>query len=790
MSLQFQGELGFSTGLLLALLLGMLAAAIYFREVRGRRDRVSRLLPILRGLAVTWLLLALIGPVLRSEETIPLSSRILVFVDASQSMKTLDPQINPDRKKAIASVLGLIRTDDLDEMSRWRRGEIALTRRDNGLLAQLLRDKKDEIDVFALHNEDSPRVWSSQPTPSFDRPFSAEPNAPSTDLVTPIEKALGQPGSGEPPIAAILFSDGQHNHGPGPTTLVQLLTRRKLPLFTVAMGDTSPPPDLAVVSTDAPEIVFIGDRLIGHIVLKDQMSAGTPFTLSLSIPSQAGGTPFLVWQKKLITEGSGERKIDFDFPIRAAGQHEIDRLSSQGIEVGNLPLQLEAVTSSLPGERTAVNNRASLRVRIIKNKRKVLILDGRPRWETRFLRDLFERDQQWEVNLCMLGTPLLPTGPLPRGSTPGTFPKDRDTLLTYDLVVLGEIPANAFQAHDLESLRDFVGDRGGGLIIIDGPRGHLAPYINSPLSVVFPIKRVSKTNGMLRELRLTSLGENQSAFHLLPDKSDNAQLWSNLSPPHWAAGVTAQPGSETLLEGMVGNNVVPLIVTWRFGAGRVWYHAFEETWRWRYNVADLYHQRFWNQVAAHVMDQPFAMRDRFVSLDVGGLVYEQGDSARIRAKIVDSQGHSVAQPEALAVIYRNGQRIGTTPLSADDKTGILSGVTPPLDAGSYEVGVEVKGLPASEMKVRVGFSVHGGMPSVEMSNLACNEVLLRQLAESTNGQLVHEEDLSKLPPMIGNLARTRVVEHHMALWRGWSWFVPFLVLLSIEWMLRKKLGMI
>lgn len=790
MSLRFQGELGLTAGLLLALLLGALAAAIYFREVRGRRDRLSRLLPFLRGLAVFWLLLALVGPVLHSEETIPLSSRILVFVDASQSMKTLDPQIDPARKKAIAGLLGLARPGDFDSLSRWRRGEIALTRRDDGLLARLVGGEKNEVDVFALRGDEPALVWSSQPAPAYGNPFAADPSSPSTDLVSPIGKVLNQLGPGEPPIAAVLFSDGQHNHGPAPANLAQLLARRKLPLFAVALGDTSPPPDLAVVSIDAPEMIFIDDRLTGHVVLKDQMPAGKPFTLRLAVPAKPGEAPFLVWQKSLLTDGSGERKIDFDFPIRAGARHEIDRLASHGVEVTSLPLGLEAAVSSVAGEHTADNNRADLRVRVVKSKRKLLILDGRPRWETRFLRDLFERDKQWDVNLLMLGTPLLPTGTWPHGTTSGTFPKDRQTLLAYDLVILGEAPMSAFEAKDIEALRGFVGDRGGGLIIIDGPRGHLLPYASSPLGVVFPVKRIGNSAGAPRQMRLTPAGETDSSFHLLPDKADNARLWSSLPAPHWAAGVAALPGTQTLLEGVTGNDVTPLVVTWRYGAGRVWYQAFEETWRWRYDVADLYHQRFWNQVAAEIMEPPFAMRDRYVSLDVGGLVYERGDSVRVRARVVDARGKPVLNPEAEAVLYRDGERVGSAPLIADEKSGRLSGVTAPLEAGAYEVGVEVKGLPPADMKVRVGFTVHGGAPPEELTNLACNEALLRQLAEGSGGQLIREEEADELPRKIGNLARTRVVEHDVALWQGWGWFVPFVVILSIEWLLRKKLGMI
>jgi hypothetical protein len=791
MSLRFHGELGLTAGVLLALLLGVLAAAIYFREVHGRRDRLSRILPFLRGLAVAWLLLLLVGPVLHSEETVPLASRILVFLDASQSMRTTDAQTDPVRKKRIADALGLANADDFNGLSRWRRAEIALTRRGDGLLAQLVDARKNDAEVFILGGAQATRVWSNLPSAVYGNPLAAAPDGATTDLVSPLVETLAHGGEGEPPIAAILLSDGGHNHGPPPSTLVQALARRKVPLFTVALGDTAPPPDLAVLSTDAPESVFIGDRLIGHVTLKDTMPAGLPFRLCIAPPSGPGETPLIAWESRLVTDGSGERRIDFDFPIRSAAQRGIDRETARGVEVMSLPLTLEASVSTTPGEHTADNNRGDLRVRVVKNRRKVLILDGRPRWETRYLHDIFERDKQWEVNLLMLGAPGTAAGETwPRGTTAGTFPQDRETLFTYVLIILGEVPLTALQPRELNAIHDFVGDRAGGLIVIDGPRDHLRRLVGSAVGVMIPVQWTGAPASPPLHLRLTAAGRRDSAMALLPDPAENARLWSTLAAPHWAAGAVALPGSETLLEGVAGERVMPLVVTWRFGAGRVWYHAFEESWRWRDVVADLYHQKYWNQVAATIMEPPFAVRDRYVSLDIGGLMYERGDAARIRALAVDARGRPILKPDAHAVLFRDGRRLATVPLTADEKTGRLSGETAPLEPGSYEVGVEVKGLPESEMKARVGFRVHEGDPSAELATVACNEALLRQLAEASGGQLIREEDLASLPGKIGNLARTRVVEHDSALWQGWPWFVPFVALLAIEWLLRKKLGMI
>ncbi len=64
------------------------------------------------------------------------------------------------------------------------------------------------------------------------------------------------------------------------------------------------------------------------------------------------------------------------------------------------------------------------------------------------------------------------------------------------------------------------------------------------------------------------------------------------------------------------------MVTRQFGAGRVFYSGTVETWRWRYKVADTYHQRFWNQIGRWVMRLPMSVQGQFVAIDSGKLVYQ------------------------------------------------------------------------------------------------------------------------------------------------------------------------
>ena len=119
---------------------------------------------------------------------------------------------------------------------------------------------------------------------------------------------------------------------------------------------------------------------------------------------------------------------------------------------------------------------------------------------------------------------------------------------------------------------------------------------------------------------------------------------------HWLAPARALPGAETWLEAVTGETRSAAAVFRRYGAGKTLYLAFDESWRWRYKVGDLYHQKFWNQAAKFVMESPFAVHDKFVSLDSGALNYEPGATAEIRTRILDAQGRAMPRAKAEAMV--------------------------------------------------------------------------------------------------------------------------------------------
>jgi hypothetical protein len=148
---------------------------------------------------------------------------------------------------------------------------------------------------------------------------------------------------------------------------------------------------------------------------------------------------------------------------------------------------------------------------------------------------------------------------------------------------------------------------------------------------------------------LTERGESTTALFLNPSPERNTELWGYLPVPGWVAPTEALPGTEVFLEAIVdeekyGTKAVPLLVTRTIGAGKALYAGFDGTWRWRFEVGDKYHQRYWNQIASWIMEKPFAVQDDFVAIDPGASAYRPGDSAALRIRVRDKEGKPLDDP--------------------------------------------------------------------------------------------------------------------------------------------------
>lgn len=684
-----------------------------------------------------------------------------------------------------------------DQSSRWGRIASALAGDQKRLLDELAASH--DVELVLVDAEGFARVdWQSgrSTLPSMEsRSAGAVTNLaklitlrdPSADSPRPADATTESNASS--PAATVLLTDGRNNSGESPTIAAELTAQDGNDIFVVGYGGVGAAPDLSMIDAVYPDEVFAADIVQGTVRFYDTVPPGEAFVLRILHRDQ------VVWESDERSTGEGRREVNFSFSAErlvdrdrsvAASADGVTGRSADAVEQVSLVAQIVPLAAEVYAE----NNSYPMRLGVIVNEPRVLLIDGRPRWETRYIRNAFERDDRWSIASLLAG-PGTENETLPRSNDGASFPTSRAKLFDYDLIILGELDLTLFRPDELTWIRDFVSIRGGGLILIDGSRGLLRQADVDELTALLPVRDTETfSDSLIDRLRLTDRGERVGAFRVEARDEANRTFWGSLPSPRFLAPVEAEPDAEVLLEGVSGEIKKPAIVTRSFGSGRVVYFSFDETWRWRYKVADLWHQRLWNQFARFAMPEPYAADSTFVSIDTDRFRYPAGDSANVRVRLANPDGSPATTAIAEARLFDGERLVMTVPLEADQQIdGVYRGVAGPLDSGLYDVRVRASGYSDDSTNVKATILVEAP-PSNELIDTSLNQELLEQIAAAGNGRFLPERDITSLPELLEPYSAGRVVESELALGESFWWFGLVMLLLAIEWLLRKRCGLL
>jgi len=761
MSPQTETTLRFTGGypplpvLMLAFGLAALMWWLYRRELKFVSSRLAPVPAILRALAVFLLVIALAGPVLRHVTTLRQLGRVVIAVDCSASMQLSDDTVEKSAK------------------SRFQRAEDLLLKGTTPLLKKLA--EMQDVELVALRGMNTQRLWwhrQGGKDTSGDLPQSFELSAstPNTNLDQTLRAALGPATTG---TALVVLTDGQHNTSGSPEEFSNAVKASGTAIFPVGFGTEIPPPDLSLLDVTAPESVFTKETFQGRLTVNDSMPSGVPALVRIECQGK------LLWQKEFTTTGKGEKSFEFSFPVT---QLPPAVPSSRDKTLRSLNIQISASGDRSTLEKTRSNNGRELAIHLLEKKRKVLIMDGRPRWETRYIHNHFDRDDRWQATLILDDLSDSPAN----GTLQRSFPKTRDELLSYDLLILGEAAVTRFKPEHLDWIVEFVEKRGGGLIMIDGQRGHLKSWATGKTASLIPVRfEPSSIKNPASSIELTTDGQRFDALRLSDSPSANATLWPTLPKVNWHSNVEPLPAAITLATAQQ-----PVLIFRQVGAGAVLYLGTDELWRWRFQVADLYHQRLWMQLGAWIAAPPFQIDQKQLAVGTDRLRYSPGESSEIRVRVRNDKGEIITDAQPRAYLLHEGNEVATLQLEADPThIGVYRALTPPLKAGTYEIAVaEGPSAPRSDARLSLHVADTG---NPEWATLTMNRPLLETMAQNSGGRFLREEQAATdLPNLLQTLDRKQVITQETNLWSSWWWFGAAILLLTAEWLLRKRLKLV
>ena len=617
-----------------------------------------------------------------------------------------------------------------------------------------------------------------------------QPNAPSTRIGESL-KGLSEETSDLPIGAVVLLSDGDDNTGGIGADAISALRARHIPVHTVGFGHERAEHDVELDDVVLAPRALAESRLAAKITLHQRGYAGSKVTLTVKDTSTPQGKLLASRTVTLGPDGNLQTET-LMFDIGGAGAKK-----------------LEIAAAQLPGEENTANNTLSRLVNVGADARRVLYLEGEPRWEYKFIREAEEDDRMVQVSSMVRTSEnkTLTHGTADRTELSGCFPTRGEDLFAYQALIFGSLQADYFTQAQQDLIRQFVDRRGGALLLLGGQYGLAdggwnASTVADLLPTIFPTRPGTfhrdadpRSPTGHATVELAPAGVDSIITRLVDDPAANAAKWKKLPylMDYEDAG-TAKPGAETLAYIIPPEGPkLPLLVTQKFGRGRSAIMATGGSWRWQMSspLGDTAYYLFWQQLMRWlVSDTP-----GHVAASVPAQVLLDNGSLNLTAEVRDKDYNPAADAKVLAhILGPSGVTAELEMTPVPDSPGQFQGQWSAPKEGVYLTEVTAQRADANTGKVQelgrdvLTFQRMDGV--AEHFHTEQNRELLEHLASQTGGQYWKPADLGKLAQSIPYSEGGVSLRETKDLWDLPIVFLVLILLRFSEWWLRRKWGIV
>ncbi len=720
--------------------------------------------------------------VITKREAIP--AQLLVLVDTSQSMGLHDPYREDESVSQLAGQLKLENAAALRTQPRLQLARRAL----ENVLEPLGRDR--EIAIYGFAQE--PVAVKREDLGALEA--SGTSTAIGAALATALAERRGQPLAG-----VLVLSDGQSNAGEDARKVAEQAGKQGVPIVSLTIGTEEGPSNARLAAIEADPIVFVRDPAeIGVLVETHGMEGRTGV---VTLEKRGTGA----WEQV------GREEVTFDEPN--AARRVSFRITPESVE----ELEFRAQVSELGTELTDADNFATHAMKVVRQQIRVLLIAGSPSPEVQFLRNSLLRDTGIEFASWLqpagAGYEQLGTQPLQR------LPTTRQELEQFDVLILCDPDMQALGPAWSDLISQFVGTSGGGLVFVAGEMhtrnlfdgvtsdggGSTGSTINNAWLRTLPVVAdpglyrstadVALSAREIWNLELTAEGSIDSIFQFDADPGRNREILASLPGMYWHFPVTrAKPGGTVLarhgdprMRNAFGRHA--LFAIHRYGPGHAAFLAFDSTYRWRY-LHEEYFDGFWARLIDRV-GRSKALGGRYpFTLTLDKSVYRTGDRVTIQARSSDAGDTSSAVLDLRGEVEAAGQ--AAVPLELEpraDEPGVAQGTFTPGETGVYSVrvlpgNVAAQGADPSVRPATLNFRVESAHSELDRPKL--DRALLEDLASASGGSVFSLAEHTRVPDAFEIRQIHRTLEYRDEMWDAPIIFGGLLVLLTLEWLLRKR----
>jgi uncharacterized membrane protein len=747
--------------LIFVLMVSLVAATIWaYRSARGRSGRVFRgFLIVLRTIVLCFLAFCLLKPFLTIYQNNPDDSYLLVMADRSMSMQITDSENGESRLKRVNKLLFGENTEDND-----------------GLLEKL-NANKFKVRLFGFDTE-AKRI-PNEVLQSADGENTNIPNAVNEAL----DDLQGIPLSG-----IVLCTDGVDRSGTDIQKLVMQVRERKVPIHTVGIGSEEGIPDIELVKVDVPR------------------TAEEDFPVDITATVKRTGNTKKNVTIQLIENG----RIIKTFPIDIKNETTRVPLKFTPRHPGTQKYEVHVLTET--DEAIPQNNTKTFILKVAPTKRVKILFVSRPYAGFKYIK----RALQDDPNIIL--TDRYITSDQSFGGTQGGseedfkfYPDSKDVLFNFDAIIFGNIPASEFTRTQLENTVEFVRTRGGGFLMLGGTRSlgnskAAGSYLNTPIAELLPVEielgsppkpipthlppsQIPRAKGF--KLQLTTEGKTEPLMKLADTSTENLQRWDKMPKFIGYSKVKrAKAGATILAEHPSDGNEFGkriLIATHNYNVGRVMVFAANNSAPWQMGLPheDDSNERFWRQTAKWLTTAPKSS----LKLDIAKTEYTLKEPVVIEVTAMDKAFALTNKAKVRTIIVdETGTRKELQLEQVLGTDGLYTARFIPGEYGEYTVTAtgtlngEDLGKQQAIFEVKPSYA--------EFSDAALNVPMLTTLANMSGGKYYPIEEANQLVNQIALVESATSEITDVDIWDLPLIFGLILMLLGLEWFLRKRAGLV
>ena len=555
----------------------------------------------------------------------------------------------------------------------------------------------------------------------------------------------------------VLVSDGRYNTGVNPTFQSADFA---IPITTVTVGDTSAFRDIRIQRVETNELAYVGITLPVDITIQANGFRGN--SVSVALVSENGS---VVDNAEVQLPGASE---ELTVPLEVTP-------SSEGT------LSLRAVVTRVDGEETYRNNSENINLRVLKSQKRILLMASRPSPDVSTLKSLIERSENLTVSSYIQKTS--------NSYYEGTLTARPDT---FDLALLIGFPSNTSPSIDLARLATAVESGLPTFIVLQ--RNTDVQRLTDALAGLLPVSLESARSGNTPALGVPTgrFGQHAITRDISTTSADIKRLPPlSVSASRWQTA----PGSIKLLTTSIRGIDLedPLVAALQRPGYRSVVVLGEGLYAWNNLPPDLEElDGFLDTFVANITTWLTAGSDeRLVRVSSSEDLYGGGEPIRLSGQVYD---------ESLNPITNATVNVDVTGPTGRDLPYIMTndgGGRYTLSIGSLPEGKYQFSASASADGRDVGMdqgSFDVGRLSLEFRNTTADPFFMRQLATRTGGLsfLISEVDSIHTMMLAQGLLDDQLVstESRTRLWQQYPFLILITTLLTVEWLVRKRSGLV